>query len=202
MAEGESMTDNFKTVSLIILTAIVSGLVVIVGLVLMILASESALAADGGSGSLTPISLIETAQVAIILLLIAFVLSVLAKLAPAIASPKAILASCTVAFAVVLSIVVARAQENWWQRPAIMACCSEAGAVFADEWTIHPDGSVTAVVTGGGPRNHGCAPIGRRYEVPRDKIRDREGNPTGRPLLFINPNNLPHVYCFVPGVMT
>ena len=130
------MTDNFRTIGLIILTAIVSGLVVIVGLVLMILAAEPARA------------------------------------------------------------------QSFWDRPAIRACCSEADAVYADEWTIHPDGSVSAVVTGGGPRGHAWAPIGRRYEVPRDKIRDREGNPTGRPLLFINPNNLPHVYCFVPGVMT
>lgn len=130
------MTDNIRAIALIILSAIVSGLVVIVGLLLAIMANP------------------------------------------------------------------AFSQENWWQRPAIMACCSEADAVWADEWTIHPDGSASAVVTGGGPRNHSWAPIGRRYEVPADKIRDREGNPTGRPLLFINPNHLPHVYCFVPGVMT
>ena len=95
----------------------------------------------------------------------------------------------------------APAQESWWKRPAIMACCSDADAVFADEWRILPDGSIVARVTGGGPRGHTWAPVGREYTVPKDKVRDREGNPIGRPLLFLNPYNLEHVYCFVPGVM-
>lgn len=130
------MTDNFRTTSLIIITAIVSALVVVIGIVLMIMASKPVRA------------------------------------------------------------------QSFWDRPVIRACCSDADAVWADDWRVNPDGSVSAVVTGGGPRGHAWAPMGRRYEVPRDKIRDREGNPTGRPLLFINPGNLDHVYCFVPGALT
>lgn len=87
---------------------------------------------------------------------------------------------------------------SFWQRPAVQACCSEADAVYADEWTVRPDGSVLATVTGGGPRNHDWAPIGREYVVPADRILREPGNPTGRPLLFLRRGDL-HLYCFAMG---
>ena len=92
----------------------------------------------------------------------------------------------------------ARAESDFWNTPAVRACCSEADAVFADEWSILPDGRIMAKVTGGGPRNHAWAPIGRIYEVPADRILKEPGNPTGRPLLFLNAASL-HLYCFAMG---
>jgi len=94
----------------------------------------------------------------------------------------------------------ARAQ-SYWDRPAVQACCSAADAVYADSWSVNPDGSITATVTGGGPRSHAWAPIGREYKVPADRILKEPGNPTGRPLLFLMPSNLSHVYCFAVGPM-
>lgn len=114
-----------------------------------------------------------------------------------------ILVTATVAcFIIMVSIGVARAQVGFWDRPAIRACCSEADALYADDWRVMADGSIIAKVTGGGPRGHAWAPVGREYKIPRDKVRDREGNPTGRPLLFLNKHNQEWVFCFVPGVMT
>ena len=92
----------------------------------------------------------------------------------------------------------ARAESDFWNIPAVRACCSEADAVYADEWTIRPDGSILAKVTGGGPRNHAWAPLGRIYEVPADRILKEPGNPTGRPLLFLNAASLT-LYCFAMG---
>ncbi len=100
-----------------------------------------------------------------------------------------------------LGMLMARSEENpgyWWQLQAVRACCSDADAVYADDWQIMPDGSVRATVTGGGPRNHAWAPIGKTYEVPADKILREPGNPTGRPLLFIRMGDL-HLYCFALG---
>lgn len=103
------------------------------------------------------------------------------------------------ALACLLALVsIARAQTSWWQTDAVRACCSEADAVYADDWTILPDGSVRATVTGGGPRNHAWAPVGRAYEVPADKILREPGNPTGRPLLFLRRYDL-GLYCFAMG---
>lgn len=96
-------------------------------------------------------------------------------------------------------IWAARAESDWWNVPAVRACCSEADAVFADDWSINPDGSVTATVTGGGPRSHAWAPIGRTYQVPADKVLREPGNPTGRAILFLNANYIEHVYCFALG---
>lgn len=93
------------------------------------------------------------------------------------------------------------APGSWWQRQAVRACCSDADAVYADEWTVRPDGSVLATVTGGGPRSHAWAPIGRVYEVPADKVLREPGNPTGRPLLFISPTSF-NLYCFAVGAGT
>ena len=92
----------------------------------------------------------------------------------------------------------ARADASFWNIPAVRACCSEADAVYADDWRVLPDGSVSATVTGGGPRNHAWAPIGKVYIIPADKILKEPGNPTGRPLLFINASSL-YLYCFAMG---
>lgn len=87
---------------------------------------------------------------------------------------------------------------SWWNTDAVRRCCSEADAVYADEWEILADGSVKAKVTGGGPRNHVWAPIGRIYEVPADRVLREPGNPTGRALLFLSPTSL-NLWCFALG---
>jgi hypothetical protein len=81
-----------------------------------------------------------------------------------------------------------------------MRCCSEADAVFADRWQANPDGSITATVTGGGPRDHAWAPIGREYTIPADKVIAVPGNPTGRAILFVRPWSLEPL-CFAYGPM-
>jgi hypothetical protein len=101
-------------------------------------------------------------------------------------------------------IAFARAESRsgeWWSRDKVRACCSAADAVFADVWTVEADGSIRATVTAGGPANHAWAPIGREYVIPRAKILDEPGNPTGRPILFLAPWDLAHVYCFALGPM-
>ena len=92
----------------------------------------------------------------------------------------------------------AQSPGGYWDDPRIRACCSEADAVYADDWRVLPDGSVNAVVTGGGPRNHAWAPIGREYHVPPGQVVDVPGNPTGRPLLFLAPHSL-SLYCIALG---
>lgn len=98
------------------------------------------------------------------------------------------------------SATVARGEENagdWWSRPGVRACCSLADAVYADDWRVE-NGVTLAKVTGGGPRGHAWAPIGRVYEIPADKLKDEPGNPTGHGLLFLSPGSLALI-CFLPG---
>lgn len=90
--------------------------------------------------------------------------------------------------------------SDYWADPRIRVCCSEADALYADDWRVLPDGSVLARVTGGGPRNHEWAPIGREYIVPPERVVDVPGNPTGRPLLFISRGTL-GLFCFAMGPM-
>lgn len=101
---------------------------------------------------------------------------------------------------VLLAMGRAKAESGagWWQTDAVRRCCSEADAVYADQWEILTDGNVRATVTGGGPRNHAWAPLGRVYEVPADRIIREPGNPTGRPLLFLSPSSL-NLWCFAMG---
>jgi len=103
--------------------------------------------------------------------------------------------TCLIALAMMAK---AKADAGFWDTPAVRACCSEADAVYADKWTIMPDGRVFAEVTGGGPRNHAWSPIGRVYEVPADRVLKEPGNPTGRALLFLNAASL-NLYCFAMG---
>ena len=77
------------------------------------------------------------------------------------------------------------AEGEWWAHPEIRACCSEADAVYADEWIIQQDGSVLATVTGSTPHT-----ASRVLRIP--------GNPTGRALLFLGPN-VGQVFCFAYG---
>lgn len=102
-------------------------------------------------------------------------------------------------FVLAMCILTSKAKSDagWWQTPAVRACCSEADAVYADKWELRGD-KVLAEVTGGGPRNHSWAPIGRVFEVPLEKVIHEPGNPTGRAILFLRPSDL-YVYCFVPG---
>lgn len=104
-------------------------------------------------------------------------------------------------FVVFCCVVSTRAQGDgsWWQLPQVRACCSEADAVYADRWELR-DGKLTVEVTGGGPRDHAWAPIGRVFEVPQEKVIQAPGNPTGRALLFLRPTDL-YVYCFLPGAL-
>lgn len=111
---------------------------------------------------------------------------------------RAIIAGIVIAAFLVWSVRAEENPGNWWNTQAVRACCSDADAVFADDWQIQPDGSIRARVTGGGPRNHKWAPIGREFTIPADKILREPGNPTGRPLLFLRANDL-HIYCFAMG---
>ena len=88
---------------------------------------------------------------------------------------------------------------DFWMDPEIIKCCSQADAVYADDWTINADGSANVTVTDKGPKENEWAPIGRTYVVPKEKIILTPGNPTGRALLFLSPYNLDNVYCFVMG---
>jgi hypothetical protein len=89
---------------------------------------------------------------------------------------------------------------NYWSHPRIRSCCSEADAVYADEWRLQPDGSVIAKVTGGTSRTAEWAPVGKVYLVPAYKVVDVPNNPTGRPLLFLSRTLV--LYCFALGPLT
>lgn len=115
--------------------------------------------------------------------------------------------TCALIAALIAGIIIgigiasqARSQESWWDNNKVRACCSQADAVYADDWIIKPDGSALATVTGRGPRNHLWAPIGRTYAIPVERILREPGNPTGRPLLFLNAASL-NLFCFAMGAM-
>lgn len=109
------------------------------------------------------------------------------------------------AFLALLAFITAAHAEDapgaWWQRQGVRACCSLADAVYADEYHVE-GGKLFVTVTGGGPRDHAWAPIGRTYIVPADALKNEPGNPTGHGILFLNPSNLEVVHCFLPGAGT
>ena len=105
---------------------------------------------------------------------------------------------CLLALSLVSKSKAEGGDSAWWHTDAVRRCCSEADAVYADQWEILPDGNVRATVTGGGPRNHAWAPLGRVYEVPADRVIREPGNPTGRALLFLSPSSL-NLWCFAMG---
>lgn len=109
-----------------------------------------------------------------------------------------LIAAALICLFVLASMVLAQAQSSWWGLPEVRRCCSAADAVYADDWEQHGDGTVTATVTGGGPQGHAWAPIGRKYNVPVERVLQIDGNPTGRALLFLSPHNQ-ELYCFARG---
>lgn len=106
------------------------------------------------------------------------------------------------ALALILILGPAKAQDKpggtFWGDPAVRACCSEADALYSEVWVVNSDGSITATVTGGGPRDHAWAPIGREYTIPPDRVISVPGNPTGRAILFVRPSSLEGL-CFAMG---
>lgn len=96
------------------------------------------------------------------------------------------------------SSLAAGGDETWWSREGVRACCSVADAVWADEWRV--DGAdMLVTVTGGGPRSHIWAPVGRVYRVPMAALKNEPGNPSGHGILFLNPHDLNIAHCFLPG---
>lgn len=106
--------------------------------------------------------------------------------------------TCLMALAIIGRTKAEVGVGSWWNTDAVRRCCSVADAVYADEWEIRPGGDVRAKVTGGGPRSHAWAPLGRIYDVPADRVLREPGNPTGRALLFLNPSSL-NLWCFAMG---
>ncbi|MFA7279833.1 MAG: hypothetical protein WC100_07035 [Sterolibacterium sp.] len=92
--------------------------------------------------------------------------------------------------------------QSFWAVPRIRACCSDADAVYADDFRPLAGGMIRVKVTGRGPRNHAWAPLGRVYIIKADKQVHEAGSYKDRPphsLLFLNPANLDYVHCFVVG---
>lgn len=122
-----------------------------------------------------------------------------------------IIKGLTLSLIIILAVIgaprlVKSQEESFWTQSSIIRCCSQADAVYADDYEILPDGSVKATITGTGPRNHKWAEaaIGKSYIIPKDKVVTLEGSfkdRPGRPILFISPANFDHVYCFVPGIL-
>jgi len=102
----------------------------------------------------------------------------------------------------------ARDSEQWNDRPAFVrqwfqslmqpdhphiSCCGEADAYEADTFEIDGDHYV-AVITDG----KGVLPPGMRIDIPNQKMKWDEGNPTGHGIVFIGTKG--EVYCYVtPG---
>lgn len=84
---------------------------------------------------------------------------------------------------------------GFWQNNRIRQCCSEADAIYADDWE-YKGGNLYATVTGRGPRNHAWAPINRTYLIPPDKIVQSPHDPDGHAIMFLVPSSL-ELRCFV-----
>jgi len=102
--------------------------------------------------------------------------------------------------------VMAQDAQEFWTRPSIRACCSQADAVFSDDWHISGDEAVVVVSSVGASSAWARDQIGKTYRVPKDKFR-WEPNPTGRAILFLRPferkpDGTYYIYCFVPGSLS
>jgi hypothetical protein len=90
----------------------------------------------------------------------------------------------------------------FWDHPRIQACCSHADAVYGDVSRIDRiTGKFYVTITGGGPRNHSWAPIGREFEVPMDRVVPDPTEPEGHALVFLRQFDF-EVLCYVPGAGT
>src|SRR5690348_12219512 len=85
----------------------------------------------------------------------------------------------------------------------MVSCCGEADAWYADKTETGPNGELVAIITDERPdeplkRRH--IPVGTKIIVPKHKIQFRYGNPVGRPIIFLNPDNQVWCYISVGGV--
>lgn len=76
-------------------------------------------------------------------------------------------------------------------------CCTEADAYYADEIHVR-DGRVFVTITDDRPdaplgRPH--IPVGTEFEVPPEKLKFSDGNPTGHNVLFVSTAGF--TWCFV-----
>lgn len=78
-----------------------------------------------------------------------------------------------------------------------ISCCGEADAYWADDTEVK-NGKVYAIITDtrdDAPLRRRHIPLGKKYEVPPEKITYRGGNPTGHIIIFIGIND--NVLCYV-----
>ena len=95
--------------------------------------------------------------------------------------------------------------HNWYQRlmrpdAPSASCCTEADAYWADEF-FYKDGKMYAKITD----DRDDAPLGRPhiangtiFEVPPEKLKYDDGNPTGHGVLFVSISG--YAWCYVQGM--
>jgi hypothetical protein len=94
------------------------------------------------------------------------------------------------------------AVRGWYQslmRPdaPTSSCCGEADAYWADEIHVR-DGKTYATITDDRPDVHRPhIDVGTVIEVPNDKLKWDESNPTGHTVIFLSASR--YVFCFVQG---
>ena len=88
--------------------------------------------------------------------------------------------------------------QHWFQslmqpdNPSV-SCCGEADAFEADTFEVEGDHFV-AIITDG----RGAIATGTRVQVPNQKMKWDQGNPTGHGIIFMGTNR--QIYCYVaPG---
>ena len=81
-----------------------------------------------------------------------------------------------------------------------VSCCGEADAYWADELHVR-DGKTFATITDDRPDRPLHRPhvdIGTEIEIPKEKLKHDQGNPTGHGVLFMGRGR--NVFCYVmPG---
>lgn len=74
------------------------------------------------------------------------------------------------------------------------SCCGEGDAYESDFGGVDDDGRTWAQVT----NNRGNPlPVGTKLYIPREKIQNTEGNPTGHVIVFASESGA--VFCFIPN---